>query len=394
MKNKDYVPYGIIIIAFIVLFLIAPIVFKVFNFEILPSQFFGALIGVFITTIVTAFLLRGQTEGNENREKSVRIYSEKIQVYSEFSSKIWNFFYENQTMKKEEMYDNYDKLRIMCFDKLVFFLEEKYIERLTTVIKEINASAVLNNSYESICKITDILQESLHNKDKKEKSKKEKTDLLKDLYEAFKQDDKEEKKEIVVSENNQSSVKNITFWHFNMLDEKKQLKAFENGNWILNLIEYDEDRRTNLLKQVRTDDVVFLFRRGGYGYIGAFKVTGKKILNDKEYKNKKYSDKEISDFDIYDALEDGATWVSNLIVIPIAYNYRGVGCLTVRRRTIERMNDTDSYKFLIKRFNGDELTDEQKARNGKLTKELKDKNIKIDNLDSEYFNLIKDYYLK
>ena len=63
-KIKDYIFYGIIV-AFFVIFLASAIIFKVYNIEILPSQFYGALIGVFITAIVTAFLLRGQTEGDE-----------------------------------------------------------------------------------------------------------------------------------------------------------------------------------------------------------------------------------------------------------------------------------------------------------------------------------------
>ena len=135
MKVRDYVIYGSFIIILIVLFINAPIIFRVFELEILPSQFFGALIGVFITAIVTAFLLRGQTEGDEKREKSVKIYQEKIRVYSDFSSDIWSFFYENQTMKEDEKDDKYEKLRIKCFDKLLFLLEEKYIEPLTNVIK-------------------------------------------------------------------------------------------------------------------------------------------------------------------------------------------------------------------------------------------------------------------
>jgi hypothetical protein len=87
MKNKDYVFYGIII-AFVVLFLASAIIFKVYNIEILPSQFYGALIGVFITAIVTAFLLRGQTEGDEKREKSVKVFEKKQEVYYNFLEKL------------------------------------------------------------------------------------------------------------------------------------------------------------------------------------------------------------------------------------------------------------------------------------------------------------------
>ena len=86
-KIKDYIFYGIIV-AFFVIFLASAIIFKVYNIEILPSQFYGALIGVFITAIVTAFLLRGQTEGDEKREKSVKVFEEKLKIYKDFLSKL------------------------------------------------------------------------------------------------------------------------------------------------------------------------------------------------------------------------------------------------------------------------------------------------------------------
>src|SRR5690606_40346779 len=66
------------------------------------------------------------------------------------------------------------------------------------------------------------------------------------------------------------------------------------------------------------------------------------------------SETEIAKFDIYEGLKDGASLCSNILVEPIAYNFKGVGYYTVRRRTIERMNDFEAVKFLLNRFNGKE----------------------------------------
>jgi uncharacterized membrane protein len=79
MKNKNWIFNGIII-AFTVFFIASAVIFNVFEIEILPAQFYGALIGVFITAIVTAFLLRGQTEGNEKRDKNVKIFEKKQEL--------------------------------------------------------------------------------------------------------------------------------------------------------------------------------------------------------------------------------------------------------------------------------------------------------------------------
>ena len=84
---KSIIFYGVIL-ALVLLFIASSVVFKVFQIEILPSQFFGALIGVFITAIVTAFLLRGQTEGDEKREKSVKVFEKKQEVYYNFLERL------------------------------------------------------------------------------------------------------------------------------------------------------------------------------------------------------------------------------------------------------------------------------------------------------------------
>ena len=68
--------------------------------------------------------------------------------------------------------------------------------------------------------------------------------------------------------------------HFKMLvfDGKEvyvgsaNLTGAGNGIYELNLVEYNEDWRTNQLKRVGKDDLVFLFRSGGWGYMGVFRV--------------------------------------------------------------------------------------------------------------------------
>lgn len=74
--------YGII--TFTVLFIASAVIFKIFELEILPSQFYGALIGVVITAIITVFLLQGQTANEEEREKSIKVFEKKQEVYHAF----------------------------------------------------------------------------------------------------------------------------------------------------------------------------------------------------------------------------------------------------------------------------------------------------------------------
>lgn len=81
-KTKNLWLYGII--GFTFLFIISAIVFRVFDLDILPSQFYGALIGVVITAIITVFLLKGQTANEEQRERSIKVFEKKQDIYHNF----------------------------------------------------------------------------------------------------------------------------------------------------------------------------------------------------------------------------------------------------------------------------------------------------------------------
>jgi hypothetical protein len=352
----------------------------------------SAFLGVVMTVAVTAILLDKQaatqkelldkqSETESKKDKDMKIHEQKVHAFSAFTSKMWKMA---DDASDSELKNIYEELRLMCFDKLVFFLTQEEIEELTAVIGKIDNTRSIDFNLTHFCKITNILQSSLENKHENEV-------YLQKLYNAFdwtiigqQNDGKHPEIADKVSDTNSS---NITFWHFNVWGEE-QIEAFKKGKWFLSLIEYDEDWRTGLLKQVKPDDIVFLYKRGGTGYIGAFKVSNppNKIIQAKE--NYTQEEKEdIAEYDIYSAIEDGATLVSCILVEPIAYNFKGVGYLTVRRRTIEHMNDREAVKYLVEKFSNNSLNTEQEKGIGKL-----DETISIPNLNTDYFNRILTKY--
>jgi len=357
------------IVMFTLIFIASSVIFKIFDFEVLPSQFFGALIGVVITAIITVFLLRGQSAQEMQRDKDVKIFEQKIQVYSEFTEKMWGMFDDSKLTD-----DELRALRDICFRKLVFYLDHKQIMMISEQIESIR-----DTSMKAAGEITQILQKHLNSNNDVTSG------VLVKLFNSFDKK-KLEENEMSIEDLNTPETANlqqdpsanyIRYWHFNILYEEQQIKAFKDNNWVLALIEYGEEWRTNALKQVKKDDVIFLFKRGGSGYIGAFRALDPpaKILE----AGKSYTNIEIKKYDIYDGLEDGASLCSNLRVEPIAYNYLGVGYYTVRRRTIERMNDYEAVKFLLNKFNGKELNEEQRVGMGFL-----DSGNKVE-LNSDYF---------
>lgn len=118
MKKKNFWLYGII--AFTLLFIASPVLFRIFDVEILPSQFFGALIGVVITAIITVFLLQGQTANEEQRERSIKVFEKKQDVYHEFLEKLKEIIKDGQITiaaqgKNGNLDQNIDELKDLLF---------------------------------------------------------------------------------------------------------------------------------------------------------------------------------------------------------------------------------------------------------------------------------------
>jgi hypothetical protein len=374
----------------------------------LPLQISGTFLQAVITAIMTYCLLVGQTASEESRERNIRTFEQKIDVYSEFVETMWKMFERGSDGGDDVTTKELSELRAKCFNRLVFYLDDQQIQDIAKQIKQLDALDDGKDKRITASIITRILRSNLE-------GSKEKLELpvdgiaedqhMRDLFKSFGL--VEETEEIVpdissipdnFSASNNSSVSDIsstsesgqlisqesdvTYWHLIAYGEE-QFAAFKKGNWILGLNESWEDTwRTNAVRAVKPNDIIFLFRRGGGGYIGAFRALEPSFVYiDKENANE-YSQEEKDLYDMGHELATGAR-IACILVEPIAFNYKGVGCKTVRRRTIERINDAEAVKFLLDRFAGKRLDRDQSKAMGKL-----DENTPIKELNSEYFNII------
>lgn len=158
-KSKTLWVFGLIF--FILLFLFSSVIFEIWEFKYVPIELFGALAGVVVTAVVTLFLLQGQSNQEMRRETFVKIFEQKIHVYSEFTEKMWNMVH-NEEVNKEKLLD----LRSVCFDKLVFYLNNDQIKELNHYVKQIDSNN-LDVTLGAISGITELLQQDL-NKDNEE----------------------------------------------------------------------------------------------------------------------------------------------------------------------------------------------------------------------------------
>ncbi len=355
--------------------LIAILAICLFVFEIpglwaqLLAIIASAFLGAGVTAWVTNSLLDRQQAVEEEKEKNIKIHQSKIDVYSKFIREVWNQAAESDAVDKEAL----KPIRSLIFNKLIFYLDKAEL----TELKELfNKDKMPKNRIQLYSQITDIVRRDVDNNNDKKREKPEGsesyTELVKGLWNAISniigneqieesstplnkcQDEPAEQNIISEAETlpNAKTIQDYGFnqaWHFAMLGDE-QIKCLSDGKHELSLIEYEEDWRTNMVKQVDENDVVFLFRRGGFGYLGAFKPKGWRVFDYNINKETVYYfgkteiekqgsefDADVEQYDIYDGFNDGASLCTNLIVEPIAYIESGVGNPGgVYRRTISR----------------------------------------------------------
>lgn len=300
----------------------------------------SAALGAILTAIITRMVIGSQLQSEQEKEKNIKIYGMKLDVYSEFISKMWNLYADGKLDAQE-----LNVLRSEVFNKLIFMLRKedfgkltKNIEALSKCVKDAERN---EDDPDQIIKtlgmITRILRTDILNE-----AEPEGDNLAIPLWKAFLSIDPEneiENEEELTADNNVTPV-NIEserqYWHMNMVDRTKQQDALKNGIYELALIEYGEDKRTNILKQVNKGDIIFLYNKGNM-FLGIFEAIGRRIFY---YENETLKEDVIIDllhpdnintitdedqlkldvekYDVYGGVEDGADFCANLIVRPLA----------------------------------------------------------------------------
>lgn len=329
-----------------------------------------AFVGVVLSALVTLVLLKGQTKDEEDKDKSIRIFQDKQRCYSDFISKLW-------ACKCKDDFKNVEE----SMRSLIFVVNKDKLQNLAIHLKQAKKDCenfqLASKSYAEITKLLrdDLLKENIDNKQ------------IVDVFKAcYYESDEYEKFPYVISKdktaNEETSLEqkeedpdeqfqsteiqhiweryengNLQCWHFNAYDPLVQAEALKNGKNILSLIEYDEDWRTQRLQEVKEGDIVFLFNRGGAGYVGMYRAKGTVIINVKEEgyylsdshggDERSISRDEAQKYDIYDAIEDGATSIASIYVEPFLVlekeTYNPIGTM---RQTIVRPNEENVFELL------------------------------------------------
>ena len=282
IKNKTF-EYVFVFLFIIVLFTAVASYFYYKSDNAVGPNLITAFVGVVLSALVTLILLNGQTKDEEAKEKNIKVFENKIQVYSEFISKMWKTM-EDDVITDEEIRG----IRLDIFNKLIFYFDD--IDKLVGLVNEIKSSddsednaKRTSETIQCFSEITELLRKDVDDR------KAGKSELISQLWNKFAlqprdfDDDKKDKnmKDDIITSQSPITQQDIQTpkeperlkqqaWHFIMWSDK-QLEKLKERFKELSLVEYGEYWRTNLVKQVGKNDVIMLFRRGGYGYVGAYK---------------------------------------------------------------------------------------------------------------------------
>lgn len=376
MKNF-FKSNGAIICLIVLLFLVMGVVFillHLFSTRDFSYEICCALIGTIITAVVTVFLLQGQSSSDEKKDKNIRIYENKLDVYSEYVRQMWETISDDEDLKEEE----WNNLRVQTFGKLIFYLDTDAIQNLTQYVSEIDKArreGTLQDIKIGFANITRLLTREIVTHKSKQDADYTKLFNQFNINTSDLQDNVETKAkvhpatppiaEVAAQPTETSAVPAISpiyqldndiwshgFWHFCALNMSKQ--KLHLGT--LALIEYDEQWRTDTIRRIKDGDLIFLFAAGGGGYYGvsrAKNVAGTDspalvFKTDGNQTDKQEYERFGKAFDIYDAYKDGATSIAAINVETIYFNENGIGNpVSPRRATIIPFNrESDRYALL------------------------------------------------
>ena len=83
----------------------------------LAEEINNSAIGAILTAIVTVFLLQGQTASEENRDRNLKVFEKKQEVYHEFLEKLKDIVEDGRITiaAGEEPSDTVDELKELLF---------------------------------------------------------------------------------------------------------------------------------------------------------------------------------------------------------------------------------------------------------------------------------------
>ncbi len=154
MKQKISVSTALIIT--VAIFIVVLIVTKLFKIEELPIQTVGVLFGGVITALITYFLLLGQTQAEENKERNVKVFEEKSARFNTFIDKLWEIW-DDRVVDLEEL----NELIKLVSKDIVLYTKPETVDKILSNLITIAEQAKPDKTNRKDAEVTKIIQQSI-----------------------------------------------------------------------------------------------------------------------------------------------------------------------------------------------------------------------------------------
>lgn len=154
IKKIKKINLGIVII--IIVFLIVVVVTKLLKVTDLPLQTIGVLFGAVITALITYFLLLGQSQAEEIKERNVRVFEEKSERFNTFINKLWNIW-DDRVVSLEEL----NELIKLVSKDIVLYTKPETVDKILSHLIVIAEKATPDKSNNKDAESTRQIQDNI-----------------------------------------------------------------------------------------------------------------------------------------------------------------------------------------------------------------------------------------
>jgi hypothetical protein len=161
--NSKWTRVILIAVLCIVVFCFIATTSQIITIAELPANFIAVFLEAAVTAVITVVLLTGQSAAEEVKERNVKVFEKKSEIFQDYINIIWDIW-QDHTVDSEE----YLKLTSKYYKELMLYLNKKSLEiigqELSTIgglIENENQDIVKENLQESLIAIINVLSDEI-----------------------------------------------------------------------------------------------------------------------------------------------------------------------------------------------------------------------------------------
>jgi hypothetical protein len=127
MKLKLKSKWTILLLALlcVVVFCLILNIYEIYKFNEIPNNFIAAFLEAVVTAVLTVILLSGQSAAEEVKERNVKVFEMKSEIFQNYIDTIWKIW-EDSIVSKEE----YLELTTTYYKTLMIYLKKKSLKQI------------------------------------------------------------------------------------------------------------------------------------------------------------------------------------------------------------------------------------------------------------------------